>query len=49
MRPMKVERGYPGEDRLTTHWERQSHGWTHYLWIDPYDVEWGSHRGTPQR
>src|SRR5260370_34184525 len=45
---MKVERGYPGEDRLTTHWERQSHGSTHYLWIDPYYVEWGSHRGTPQ-
>jgi hypothetical protein len=45
---LKVERGYPGDDRLTTHWERQSHGWTHYLWIDPYYVEWGSHRGTPQ-
>lgn len=48
MRPMKVERGYKGEDRLTTHWERLSHGWTHYLWIDPYYVERGSHRGTPQ-
>jgi hypothetical protein len=45
---MKIERGYQREDRLTTHWERQSHGWTHYLWIDPYYVEWGSHRGTPQ-
>jgi hypothetical protein len=45
---MKVKRGYPGEDPLTTHWERQAHGWTHYVWIDPYYVEWGSHCGTPQ-
>jgi len=45
---MKVKRGYAGEDRSTTHWERQAHGWTHYIWIDPYYVEWGSHCGTPQ-
>ena len=45
---MKVERGYAGEDRLTTHWERQAHGRTHYIWVDPYYVEWGSHSGTGQ-
>jgi hypothetical protein len=42
-----VKRGHPGEDRLTTHWERQSSGTTHYLWVGPYYVEWGSHSGTP--
>jgi hypothetical protein len=45
MMPATVRRGQRGEDRLTTHRERQSHGTTHYLWVGPYYVEGGSDGG----
>lgn len=45
---MKAKRGSPGEDPLTTHWERKSGAWTHYIWVGPYYVECGSHAGPGQ-
>jgi hypothetical protein len=47
MMPANAKRGQPGEDLLDTHWERQSGGTTHYLWVGPYYVEWRSHDRTP--
>ena len=45
---MKVDRGTDGDGSFTTSWTRQSGRQTFYLYVGPYDIEWGSHYGTGQ-